>query len=269
MKISIIVSKRDLAGTNIAEILIDKHMFRETNEFFDGYRIYGKNEFELVFGEKDVLYLDYVSREADVYVFASRHKSESGYPCLTVHPTGNFTDDVSHGGRPRELCLTNSLLMKAALIQLKRLVNERNLNYMVSYEVTHHGPTNLDRPLFFVEVGSTKENWMDLNACECVADAIMHLTKPFNVKSESCIGFGGPHYAPTFTKNVLSTEIAVGHICPKYSADNLNHEMIHQMMEKTIPKPTKALIDWKGLKGSQRRFIIEALNELNLEVTKL
>jgi len=66
----------------------------------------------------------------------------------------------------------------------------------------------------------------------------------------SCICVGGGHYPIKFTDYVLKHGLGVGHICPKYNQNNLDKGVAVQMIEKTIPKPDRVLIDRKGTKGS-------------------
>lgn len=115
--------------------------------------------------------------------------------------------------------------------------------------------------MIFVEVGSSEKQWNDLTACEAVADTIYHLlTKEPDIVPVA-VGFGGPHYAPAFTRKLLKENIAFGHICPKYKIDNLDEELILQAFERTIPKPDFAFFDWKGLLSGQRNKIIEILDK--------
>ena len=111
MKFTIVVSKQDIAGLNVAQTLIEKYGFKQTNETFDGNPIYSKSPYEIIFSNSDIIFVNNVRRPSDVYIFASRHRSESEIPCLTVHPTGNFSNDTSYGGRARELSPTHSFLM--------------------------------------------------------------------------------------------------------------------------------------------------------------
>ncbi len=100
-----------------------------------------------------------------------------------------------------------------------------------------------------------------MGACEAVATAIM----TFEPKGRSAIGFGGPHYAPKFTKLALD-KWAMGHICPKYQLASLDGEMFKQMVEKTYPRPETALIDKKGTKSWLKKQVKELSRDLNLDV---
>lgn len=260
----VVFSKKDIAGTNIVKILIDKFNFSETGEAFDGFPVYGKNDISIACGKNDAIYLDHLNIfKPEICVFASRHRSESKKPTLTCHSPGNFSTPGA-GGNERELSYAPALYLQKAINLLKIYGN--NIPYDVSFEVTHHGPTNLSFPVIFIEVGSCEEQWNDLSACEVAADVIYEILTRDIKEVPTAIGFGGPHYAPNFTK--ISDKIAAGHIAPKYAADFLDRKMIEQMIEKTVPRPDFAVIDWKGLKGSRRRNIIEILDDFGLEWKK-
>jgi D-aminoacyl-tRNA deacylase len=128
--------------------------------------------------------------------------------------------------------------------------------------VSHHGPTSLPFPLVFVEVGSTPQQWNDLNACRIAARVISELMacEPENVPV--AVGFGGPHYAPNFTAVV--DRVAVGHIASKHVAEFVDEPMVRQMVDRTVPRPAFALFDWKGLRGCERDRLSGILNGLGL-----
>ena len=54
--------------------------------------------------------------------------------------------------------------MREALRFMNRLNQEKGLGYLVSYEVTHHTPTDLKKPVMFLEIGDTEENHNDEKA---------------------------------------------------------------------------------------------------------
>ncbi len=132
--------------------------------------------------------------------------------------------------------------------------------------MTHHGPlTNV--PTLFVEVGSTEAQWMNRQAAKAAASAAMAAAR-VPTEAQTAVGFGGPHYAPAFTRLVLDQDLAIGHIAPNYVFP-LSPALIAQSVEKTEEKPRLAVIDWKGLKGRHREKLLGALRDLGLEVTKV
>src|SRR3989344_5812547 len=199
---------------------------------------------------------------AEIIIVASTHESEAGVPMLNAHFTGNFGDDVSHGGAARRLSIAPALYQRAAVLEYEKLKtrDERLKTYVVGIEATHHGPS-LDLPILFVEVGSSEKEWNDLVACEAAAKVILKLVSQEPEKVPVATGFGGGHYCPQFTKKLFEEGFAFGHICPKYAADNLTEDIILQVINKTTPLPNKVLIEWKGLNKGQRDKIISILEK--------
>ncbi len=255
----IVIAKGNTASANIGKILKEKYP-----------KIAGAEYFKI---EDNVLDLDKYEKELqkkkpELIIVASSHRSEAGVPMLNAHATGNWSSDNSYGGKQRTLSIAPALYIASAIKALKDKKEQLKLNYEVGLEVTHHSPTS-PFPVIFVEVGSSEEQWTDMKACEAVADVIAKIATSEPEKLDVCIGFGGPHYAPQFTRRVLAGKYATGHICPKHHIDSLTEEMILQAFEKTIPKPSFAVIEWKGLKGGQRNRIIEILEKNKISWEKI
>jgi len=254
-------SQSDPAGMNIGKVLIENFNFKNTGNFFDDLPIYERDNVKLISIKKSFREIDKLDDfNPEICVVASRHKSESGQPTLTCHATGNF-GRAEMGGADSHLSTVNALYLREALLALKN--NGADIQYDISLEVTHHGPTELPFPLIFVEVGSTDKQWNDLKACYAVAKTIDDITKKEPIKVPTAIGFGGPHYAPNFSEIV--NNVALGHIASKYAVDYLNEYMVKQMIEKTVPTLDFAIFDWKGLKSEDRNRIIEILNKIGLQ----
>ncbi len=234
-----------------------KNFYSRLKERFGGANSEG--EFFLVPIEKRGLFVEELPN-SDTYIFASRHVSESGKPTLCVHAPGNWSQALA-GGNPRELAWTNACLMKSLLIELKKEKEEKKLDYDVTMECTHHGPTHLHKPCVFIEVGSSEKQWNDLEAIDAVVSAILRAPK---VNWTPCVGFGGGHYPILLTRIQLGTEYALGHIWPKY--ENLDFEMIKQAVKKCHAE--KLIIDWKGTNEEQHAMITEAAEKLGLELLR-
>jgi len=257
----ILYSKDDVAGSNIARILVNGYGFRECGKYYYGSPIKKKGDILLVGTHSSVTNLRLMPLKAEVCVVASRHRSEAGTPSLTCHCTGNFTDAIL-GGRPQTLQLTQSQYLSHSHEILKELRDQGGLHYDVSLEVTHHGPTDINVPMYFLEVGSTRTQWTDENAVEAAASAIMKSLSTDPAKRISAIGFGGPHYGPNF--NALTSKYGLGHIMPKYQVKALDHDMVQKMIDYTVPTPQIALIDWKGLRGEDKTLLTGILDDLGL-----
>ncbi|MEE8402922.1 MAG: D-aminoacyl-tRNA deacylase, partial [Candidatus Hydrothermarchaeaceae archaeon] len=161
----------------------------------------------------------------------------------------NLTEMAKVGGRPKELAYANPGAMKAALLELDKGRKELGLDYRVSMEATHHGPTELKKAVLFVEVGSTEAEWRDEKAVEAVAKAALKAAE--NRKNFlSAIGIGGNHYAPVHTKAMLSTDISIGHIVPTYAIPAIDKDIFLQAIERTGAK--FGFLDWKGMRKGHR-----------------
>ncbi|MCX6695905.1 MAG: D-aminoacyl-tRNA deacylase [Candidatus Altiarchaeota archaeon] len=233
----VLYSSDDLAGGNIARLLVEELKLASSAVV----RVEGniKDKMELPVN-------------LELAIVASRHKSESGTPTLTCHATGNF-GKAELGGSPGRLQSTNALYLRKALLLLKEKQRKYSLPYDVSLEVTHHGPTELPFPLVYVEVGSSELQWNDMSACRAVAEVIYELYSTEPEKVPVAIGFGGPHYAPNFSE--VMGNVALGHIMPKHAVEYATLEMVKLMLEKTVPKPDFAVLDWKGLKSEEKQKI--------------
>jgi D-aminoacyl-tRNA deacylase len=254
MKTAIIVSKKDSAGMNIAECLKECDLSEYNAELF------------LV--EKESIYNENIDKEidADLFIFATKHESAKKVHSLSCHAPGNW-DKAEVGGKDRKLCVASAVLLKEAFLELNK--QGEDLHHEITLEVTHHGPY-LEKPCIFIEIGSDKDNWQNKEAGKVISRVIIHLLKNINDITNNnknykiAFGIGGLHYANTFNRRMIATDIAIGHICPKYMLEKLDKEMILQAISKTKEKVDFVLLDWKGL-GKEKQRIVDMLNELKLE----
>ena len=274
--ILIAASKKDVASLNIAEKILNHYNFERLKEKFDGNPIYelkiNNREVKLVTLNEESVYAQNItdfSPNIELVVFISRHSSASGIPTLSVHTPGNLTGEAKLGGEPWKVSVSPANAMRYALKVMEKLKEEKNLGYEVSYECTHHGPS-LNVPAMFTELGSSLEQWKDSKAAEAVAIATMEAVLNFkkdNVKV--VLGIGGPHYNRKFSKLALNSEVAFGHMIPKYVIPNLKIEMLKQCIRKTMEKVECAVLDWKGIKGIYKNQILTMLEELGLPYEKV
>ncbi len=260
----IVTSQQDVAGSNVFNAL--SKSFTEDGEF-EGRPLYKKEDIWLIATEKRQIEAGHLDSffQPEYYVFASRHSSASKERTLTVHVTGNLSGEARYGGRPNELAYCNAEAMKVALIELQKGKEELKLDYRVSLEATHHGPTELQKPVLFVEVGSTDDEWNDDDAVNLVAKAALKAAQN-RARFDKAIGIGGSHYTPLHTKVVLEKELAIGHIIPSYSIPNLAKETLLQAVEKT--GASFAYLDWKGMKSEERSKIKELSAQIGLELKR-
>ncbi|MFO7872800.1 MAG: D-aminoacyl-tRNA deacylase [Candidatus Undinarchaeales archaeon] len=238
----VIYWKDDKAGKNIAENLTELGLGNL-----------------LVESEKSILYSKEPEIETDLFIVASTHRSKTNKASLTVHPTGNW-GSADIGGNEHELSYTSPEALAVGL----RAINSRKIKgFDVSMEATHHGPTNWKTPLIFIEIGSTETEWKNKEAGKVIAESISEINDS-EQEFENYVGFGGIHYCPYFTKRILENEeISVGHVAPKYAANDLDKKIIKEAFEKSNAE--KALFDWKGLRSKERNKILNILEELGID----
>ncbi|MFX0028568.1 MAG: D-aminoacyl-tRNA deacylase [Candidatus Hermodarchaeota archaeon] len=220
------------------------------------------------------LKLNQTNLNPDFLIFASRHTSKAARPAFLVHTTGNWGKSADFGGEPQDLSLASALLHKAGFISLIDKEFSPDLSeFSVDIEVTHHGPTVLKTPLIFMELGSSKTEWVISEAGESVATAIISTIFKFldfrNSKNQEIgLGFGGTHYAPNFRRLIENTNIAMSFICPKYYINELNVEMIYKMVNNTIEPIDYFIIDWKGTNSEDKKHLIPLLEEFEIPIKK-
>lgn len=268
----VVASKADPASMNIAEKLLEMKGFKPSGAYFEGSPIYAHGHIKLVFTTSEPIYAEHVekalSERPEAIIFASRHASAKGEPTLSTHTPGNLGFKAEHGGRPRELAVSDPLRMRSALLSLSEACEEKALrDFSICLEATHHGPTGLSAPTLFVEIGSTMEKWRDPLAGEAVAEAIWEAAR-MPARAKKAVGLGGGHYAPKLTAAVLETGLAIGHIVPKYvfQAIGLDRWLIEEPVKRTWGGCEAVVIDKKGLRAKERRFAISVAEELDLEI---
>ena len=266
----ILISSVDIAGINMKENILDISDAKEIG-VFDNRPVFRINrDVILVETARDLLYENRIDEIYDVnyWIFASRHKAESGIATLTAHSPGNWTSENTYGGEPEELCPTDPALIKSAIrnIYIAHKIHRPSRDYRVSLEVTHHGPTELKRPCVFMEIGSGPDQWSDRVAGRLMAEAILKTCASLPA-TIGALGFGGGHYPEKFTNISLFSEYSTGHIMPKYVSEKIRNEIIDEAIKKN-GYVDLAIIDWKGLKSAVRKKIIDRLEMHGIEYVK-
>ncbi|MDO8873555.1 MAG: D-aminoacyl-tRNA deacylase [Methanoregula sp.] len=235
MKVALVNSRQDKAGVNIR-----LHIEQLLTAVPDGRWQEQGRTYEFFEVEERLIHAGGVDEriDADLVIFLSRHSSVNPVPVLTVHVTGNF-GVAELGGSARTLAPAAPAMMQATLRALAKHCPE---GYRVSYEVTHHGPTALRLPSFFVEIGSTGKEWTDPLAGRAVAEAVLDAAP---ITAVPLIGFGGTHYATRQTEIALTSRGAFGHIAHSREIARLDAAMIRRMQEQS--GAVAAYIDRKAL----------------------
>ncbi|HID60358.1 MAG TPA: hypothetical protein EYP46_00680 [Hadesarchaea archaeon] len=250
----LIIAPKDPAAKNIATRLLE---FYDFEKFHDIPGSYICGQVMLIHAAGEATQLTSIPITADEVMVASRHISRSGEPSLTVHVPGE--------PEKRELGIASPSTVKSALRALVITRDEMELPYEVSLEATHHGPTKLEVPVTFVEIGSTPNEWQNKKAGEAAAQAIMAAATS-SLKCTNAVGFGGPHYAPRHTEITLRTEVGVGHILPKYSP--LDEMLVERAVSYTYQGVKLFVLDWKGMSKEQRMICQRVTTRLGIKLVR-
>jgi len=243
----VFLNSKNYSFVETGEIWRENPIFRLDNSSFEGKYNNFLNENQIFLGltSEPLIFLEKLNvsganLKPDLIVFASRHTSVTARPAFLVHSTGNWSSSADFGGEPQDLSKTSALLHKAGFESLREQIeNFNNPDFSLDVEVTHHGPTTLDVPLIFMELGSSKQEWSIKEAGELVANAIINAVFKYldfkeDITQQVGLGFGGTHYAPNFNRLITNNNIALSFICPKYYIQELNENLIKMMVNNTI-----------------------------------
>src|SRR3972149_6636285 len=209
----------------------------------------------------------FISQEMkyDGFVFLSKHAAESGVLALTCHSTGNFSE-AKFGGNNRQVAIPHPHIQKSYLQKLWQNRNDFS-EFQITIEATHHGPTDLNKPSIFIEIGTTEKQWNDSILCNSIAKIVVEVMKIEQKSNPVAICFGGTHYPDKFTKELIHGKFALGTVIPKHALDFLDEELFYHILDRNNMAKT-ALLDWEGL-GQNKQKVLDMLNNTNLEVIRL
>lgn len=251
----ILFTSRNIASLNIAKKLIGNHGFEKTaeNEWVRG-------EVKLIDTDAPTVLDVPTDFDTDCLLVLSSHKSKAGGRMLTAHFPGNW-GEAKFGGEPKTLNTACASRLKSLLKELDK-ANER-LGWPLFIETDHHGPT-CDAPIMFVEIGSTENEWKDDEAATIVAQAVSEFLEKQETY-ETVFGVGGGHYSREFTKMLLESELAVGHIAPKYAIGGMDEGMFRQAIEKNVEDVSKVLVLKEGTNSSQKKKVKSFAESMGVE----
>ena len=212
--------------------------------------------FEYVVDDRDVIYLDDLDKRfpnEDLFIVISRHESKSKIPIFSAHFTGELDK--------RKVGWTYPSYHKVFL----QRINKMNPEYEVTTEPMHHGPV-LSKPVLFVEIGSSPNEWSNLNAVKKLVEVVNSLLTEKPKKATNAIGIGMNHYPKKFTELILNDEYAFGPIVSKYYVDYITEEVFKELVEKSVEKIQVAFIDKKV---KMKREIERWCNELDIELVRV
>ena len=249
----------DPAGNNMAKFL-SKKMEK------DGEIFRGKN-YDLLIIPTPAIKADWLEEKYDYdgFVFLSKHAAESGVLALTCHSTGNFAE-AKFGGNYQQVAIPHPNIQKKYLQKLWQNRSQFS-DFQITIEATHHGPTALNKPSIFIEIGTTEKQWTDESLCHSIAAIVDEVLSEPLPSNPVAICFGGTHYPEKFTKEILDGKYALGTVMPKHALDNLDEKLFSHILERNN-NATVALLDWGGL-GPNKKKLLDFLEKTNLEVIKL
>lgn len=260
--IGIVYSTRDPAGSGVADYIAREMKPREVSICRNAYTCLQGDNFTLTGFHEDVLDFNFLDERLplsiEFYVILSRHSSIAGVKSYTVHTTGNFTYEYSHGANPRELGIAYPSIMWFLLRSLHRYSIELSrVDYEVSYEASHHGPTSLSKPIVFIEIGSGIDEWRDLVNHEVIGRSIISLVEvyPGHISCIPVIGIGGGHYPQKHTELALRNDICYGHIASKHVLDYVDEEILNLMINRSYEKPIELVVEKKSTRREHRELV--------------
>jgi D-aminoacyl-tRNA deacylase len=266
----IIYSQSDQAGKNIANHLRKTLQFTEAPAGEYNYPAWKYSDYLLVETTARLIELDLDTRGAQWLLCLSRHKSESGKRCLTVHTPGNLTAHADLGGKPSQVSISHPGLQARLLVELKAEKDRVGIPEEVTVEATHHGPTALPCPITFVEIGSDEEAWLDARLGQCVAQAVARALTKEDRTPPNAIGVGGGHYSEKFTSLMLEGRYSIGHIIPKYAmTGGMATEMFSSCIERTYGGIAAIVVDWKGTPSAYKEHLKAFAASLGIELARV
>lgn len=274
MKYGLVYSLKDLAGVGIAEALKSMNYVERIRlkGFAESYLISDLNAV-LVGVDCEIIECEFLDELLDVeyYVMISKHYSNVGVKSFTTHHVGIPIHDLNSAKFISSFPPSNPPLAKHFLKGLLKFSQEFGLgDFVVSYEVTHHGPYTLRKPLTFIELGSSPHEWGFKQAQDVIAHAIIDSLK-VNVECIPTVGFGGNHYASIFTSRALNSDECYGHIIPNYvlkyfreDVDTLS-KLINLAINNSLIATSRVVLDGK-VPSTVKRLVAEYCRREGLEV---
>ena len=283
---TIITSTKDPASNTMKNYLLDNEEFEITNKGIienqnnhnntsTDFKVLGSLKHlntALVITDQDLINInnfDGIIPKENMVIFLSKHASKSKTPTLTSHSTGNFSDIVLLGGKPKEIGNTFPSFQK---VYMKKIYEKRQelFGYDLTIEATHHGPTSLVNPILFIEIGSSEIQWSNKTTASIVCKSVLESIKDIgkyieNNNSTIGIGIGGNHYPQKYNELILFSNVAFGPIISKYNLAFINEQIMKQVKGKSIEKINHIYVDDKGL-GKDKDKVLNVLNSQDLEI---
>jgi len=255
----LVAYKNDPAGINMAKFISQD--LEKKNGVFRG------EKFDVLITTSPVISADWLDEKFDYdgYVFLSKHAAESGTLALTCHSTGNF-DVAKFGGNSQQVAIPFPSFQKTYLQNLWK--NRTDFpDFQITIEATHHGPTDLNKPSIFIEIGTTQKQWNDVELCNSIAQIVKKTFEKPLQQFPFAVCFGGKHYSQKFTNEIINGKFALGTVIPKHALEFLKESLFQHIIERNIGAQV-ALLDWNSL-GKNKQKVVELLSTTKLKVIKL
>lgn len=253
----LLFTSNNMASANIAKKLVEEHGFSQS----------GKDEWKCgalrMIDTHAPTVLDVPADfDTDCLLVLSTHKSKKEGRALTAHVPGNW-GAADMGGEPKTLNIAPAGRLKTLMQELRKEADR--IGWDSSLEADHHGPT-CSVPIMFVEIGNGEAQWADEEAAAAVANAVMASAKRETGNPETVFGVGGGHYPRDFTRLVIESDIAVGHIAPKYAIESVDEGMFRQAMEKNVEPVSRVMVSKDETNGAQKERIMKLAEGYGAEV---
>ncbi len=259
----IVYSLADPVSTAIAAALKEAVGFEEESQF-KGMRHFRCEKASLLELEETHLQADFLDElHTDLIIILSRHSSSKGQPSFTVHPMGNWNGEAKLGGKPKQLATAAPIGMLNCLAAMK---GRNKMQIPVTYEATHHGPL-LMTPAFYAEIGGDEQTKTSKEAARFLAESVFESLDREASYKRIALGIGGLHYEDRFAKRALDGEYAFGHMMSKHHTGSV--DMLQQAIERSLPRPEVAVIDWKSITAPEREAAMKKLDELGMDYVKI
>ena len=126
--------------------------------------------------------------------------------------------------------------------------------FQITIEATHHGPTSLNTPALFIEIGTTEKEWTNENVCISVAQILVKVMKKNQTSYPTAICFGGTHYSEKFTNELIHGKYALGTVVPKHALEHIDKSLFSHIIQRN-EGATAALLDWNEWEKTNRKFL--------------
>jgi D-aminoacyl-tRNA deacylase len=253
----ILFTRHNEAGANIAKKLVAEHGFKPRGHAPGGAATgeWERDGVRMIDSAAPTVLDVPTDFDTDCLVVLSTHRSKTPGRMLTAHVPGNW-GDAGMGGEPRTLNIAHAAMLKRLIRGLDAANRRRGLDWPVCLEADHHGPT-CGVPILFVEIGNDEEQWQDERAAQVVADAVAEAVfgKDDGGPGIVAFGVGGGHYQRAFTRLVIDTDMAIGHMAPKYAIDGMDEGLFRQALERNVGKAAKVLILKDEVSAVQREKV--------------